>query len=185
MLGVHFSFVSSWIYLTPISWSGEGELFANTAGGDFTPHVVTVNTGEVLIFLASLLVYLCLNKERKISVGILNIFLFWADRDCICYLQDVASKILSFSQKGPRGICVLSANGAVSNVTIRQPGSSGGILTYEAWFLSPSFFLSKFLDFFSYFLNSDQVNDIPLYLVSNFADGKLFFFFSVPLLVLS
>lgn len=49
-----------------------------------------------------------------------------------CYLQDVASKILSFSQKGPRGICVLSANGAVSNVTIRQPGSSGGILTYEA-----------------------------------------------------
>lgn len=82
-----------------------GELFANTAGGDFTPHVVTVNTGE-----------------------------------------DVASKILSFSQKGPRGICVLSANGAVSNVTIRQPGSSGGILTYEGRFeilsLSGSFTVS-------------------------------------------
>ncbi|EOY08098.1 DNA binding protein, putative isoform 2, partial [Theobroma cacao] len=60
---------------------------------DFTPHVVTVNTGE-----------------------------------------DVAGKILSFSQKGPRGICILSANGAVSNVTIRQPGSSGGILTYEGRF---------------------------------------------------
>ncbi|XWS55946.1 hypothetical protein CRYUN_Cryun09bG0043600 [Craigia yunnanensis] len=70
-----------------------GELFANTAGGDFTPHVVTVNTGE-----------------------------------------DVAGKILSLSQKGPRGICILSANGAVSNVTIRQPGSSGGILTYEGRF---------------------------------------------------
>ncbi|KAL5743122.1 hypothetical protein ACOSP7_029854 [Xanthoceras sorbifolium] len=70
-----------------------GELFANTAGGDFTPHIVTVNTGE-----------------------------------------DVAGKILSFSHKGPRGICVLSANGAVSNVTIRQPGSSGGILTYEGRF---------------------------------------------------
>ncbi|XP_015898692.2 AT-hook motif nuclear-localized protein 7 [Ziziphus jujuba] len=70
-----------------------GELFANTAGGDFTPHVVTVNTGE-----------------------------------------DVAGKILSFAQKGPRGICILSANGAVSNVTIRQPGSSGGILTYEGRF---------------------------------------------------
>ncbi|XP_022746429.1 AT-hook motif nuclear-localized protein 7-like [Durio zibethinus] len=70
-----------------------GELFANTAGGDFTPHVVTVNTGE-----------------------------------------DVAGKILSFSQKGPRGICILSANGAVSNVSIRQPGSSGGILTYEGRF---------------------------------------------------
>ncbi|KAI8016237.1 AT-hook motif nuclear-localized protein 1 [Camellia lanceoleosa] len=67
-----------------------GELSANTAGVDFTPHVVTVYTGE-----------------------------------------DVAAKILSFSQKGPPGICVLSANGTVSNVTIRQPGSSGDVLTYE------------------------------------------------------
>ncbi|KAB2034989.1 hypothetical protein ES319_D04G121500v1 [Gossypium barbadense] len=48
--------------------------------------------------------------------------------------EDVAGKILSFSQNGPRGICILSANGAVSNVTIRQPGSSGGILTYEGRF---------------------------------------------------
>ncbi|XP_073156591.1 AT-hook motif nuclear-localized protein 1-like [Henckelia pumila] len=70
-----------------------GELFANTAGGDFTPHVVTVYTGE-----------------------------------------DVAGKILTFAQRGPGGICVLSANGSVSNVTIRQPGSSGGLLTYEGRF---------------------------------------------------
>ncbi|KAL7092175.1 hypothetical protein ACP275_12G149500 [Erythranthe tilingii] len=70
-----------------------GELFANTAGGDFTPHVVTVHTGE-----------------------------------------DVAGKILTFAQKGHRGICVLSANGSVSNVTLRQPGSSGGLLTYEGRF---------------------------------------------------
>ncbi|KAH1216907.1 AT-hook motif nuclear-localized protein 1 [Glycine max] len=73
-------------------YSSFGEVFANTAGGDFVPHVVTVYTGE-----------------------------------------DVAGKIVSFAQKGPRGICILSANGAISNVTIRQPGSSGGILTYEAW----------------------------------------------------
>lgn len=26
----------------------EGELFAETAGADFTPHVVTVGTGEVM-----------------------------------------------------------------------------------------------------------------------------------------
>ncbi|CAI0469534.1 unnamed protein product [Linum tenue] len=70
--------------------SGNWQLLASL-GGDFTPHVVTVNTGE-----------------------------------------DVGGKILSLSQKGYRGICVLSANGTVSNVTIRQPGSSGGILTYEA-----------------------------------------------------
>ncbi|KAF5473622.1 hypothetical protein F2P56_010222 [Juglans regia] len=74
------------------SGSGNWQLLASL-GGDFTPHVVTVNTGE-----------------------------------------DVAGKILSFSQKSPRGICILSANGAVSNVTIRQPGSSGGILTYEGRF---------------------------------------------------
>ncbi|GFP88136.1 putative DNA-binding protein escarola [Phtheirospermum japonicum] len=70
-----------------------GELFSNTAGGDFTPHVVTVHTGE-----------------------------------------DVAGKILTFAQKGHRGICVLSANGSVSNVTLRQPGTSGGLLTYEGRF---------------------------------------------------
>ncbi|KAK8542094.1 hypothetical protein V6N13_137340 [Hibiscus sabdariffa] len=70
-----------------------GELFASTAGGDFTAHVVKVNTGE-----------------------------------------DVAERILSLSQKGPRVICILSANGAVSNVTIRQPGSSGGVLTFETFY---------------------------------------------------
>ncbi|GER45400.1 AT hook motif DNA-binding family protein [Striga asiatica] len=70
-----------------------GELLVNTAGGDFTPHVLTVYTGE-----------------------------------------DVAGKILTFAQKGSRGVCVLSANGSVSNVTIRQPGSSGGLLTYEGRF---------------------------------------------------
>ncbi|RDX57776.1 AT-hook motif nuclear-localized protein 1, partial [Mucuna pruriens] len=80
--------------------SSFGEVFANTAAGDFIPHVVTVYTGE-----------------------------------------DVAGKIMSFAQKGPRGICILSANGAISNVTIRQPGSSGGILTYEAWSLRSQCFL--------------------------------------------
>lgn len=88
--------------------SGNWQVLASleTAGADFTPHVVTVGTGE-----------------------------------------DVAGKILSFSEKGPRGICILSANGAVSNVTIRQPGSSGGILTYEGRFellsLSGSFTVTE------------------------------------------
>ncbi|XP_020206410.1 AT-hook motif nuclear-localized protein 1 [Cajanus cajan] len=86
-------------------FSSFGEVFANTAVGDFIPHVVTVYTGE-----------------------------------------DVAGKIMSLVQKGPRGICILSANGAISNVTIRQPGSSGGILTYEGRFeilsLSGSFTLT-------------------------------------------
>ncbi|XP_057427431.1 AT-hook motif nuclear-localized protein 1-like [Lotus japonicus] len=82
-----------------------GEVFASSASGDFTPHVVTVYTGE-----------------------------------------DVAGKIMSFAQKSPRGICILSANGPISNVTLRQPGSCGGILTYEGRFeilsLSGSFSVS-------------------------------------------
>lgn len=40
-------------------------------------------------------------------------------------------KIISFSQQGSRAICILAANGGISNVTLRQPNSSGGTLTYE------------------------------------------------------
>lgn len=40
-------------------------------------------------------------------------------------------KVMSFSQQGARAICILSANGTISNVTLRQPTSSGGTLTYE------------------------------------------------------
>ncbi|KAK1400267.1 AT-hook motif nuclear-localized protein [Heracleum sosnowskyi] len=83
-----------------------GELFSDTAGRDFTPHVINVYPGE-----------------------------------------DVASKILSLFQNGDRGICVLSANGAVSSVTICQPSSSGGILTFEGRFeilsLTGSFTVSE------------------------------------------
>ncbi|XP_020598480.1 AT-hook motif nuclear-localized protein 9 isoform X1 [Phalaenopsis equestris] len=46
--------------------------------------------------------------------------------------EDIASKVMSFSQQGPRAVCILSANGAVSTVTLRQPATSGGTVTYEA-----------------------------------------------------
>lgn len=61
--------------------------------------------------------------------------------------EDISSKIMSFSHHGPRAICVLSANGAISNVTLRQPATSGGTVTYEGRFeilsLSGSFLLSE------------------------------------------
>jgi len=44
--------------------------------------------------------------------------------------QDVTMKIMS-SQQGSRAICILSATGTISNVTLRQSTSSGGTLTYE------------------------------------------------------
>ncbi|XWS35776.1 hypothetical protein CRYUN_Cryun20dG0024900 [Craigia yunnanensis] len=61
--------------------------------------------------------------------------------------EDIATKIMSFSQQGPRAVCILSANGAVSTVTLRQPSSSGGTVTYEGRFeilcLSGSYLLTS------------------------------------------
>ncbi|GER36975.1 AT hook motif DNA-binding family protein [Striga asiatica] len=60
--------------------------------------------------------------------------------------EDVSSKIMAFSQNGPRAVCILSANGAISNVTLRQAATSGGTATYEGRFdvlsLSGSFMLT-------------------------------------------
>lgn len=47
--------------------------------------------------------------------------------------EDVTMKIMS-SQQGSRAICILSATGTISNVTLRQSTSSGGTLTYEGRF---------------------------------------------------
>ncbi|CAH9096866.1 unnamed protein product [Cuscuta europaea] len=84
-----------------------GDWISCTTGGNFLPHLITVEAG-----------------------------------------QDVTMKIISFSQQGPRAICILSANGLISNVTLRQPNSSGGTLTYEGRFdilsLSGSFTPTEF-----------------------------------------
>ncbi|XWS50661.1 hypothetical protein CRYUN_Cryun12cG0105400 [Craigia yunnanensis] len=48
--------------------------------------------------------------------------------------EDVTMKVMSLSQQGARAICILSANGTISNVTLRQPTSFGGTLTYEGCF---------------------------------------------------
>ncbi|KAF9617416.1 hypothetical protein IFM89_036337 [Coptis chinensis] len=61
--------------------------------------------------------------------------------------EDIASKIMAFSQQGPHTVCVLSANGAVCNVTLRQPAMYGGTVSYEGRFeiisLSGSFLLME------------------------------------------
>ncbi|KAM0848113.1 hypothetical protein ACQ4PT_054588 [Festuca glaucescens] len=48
--------------------------------------------------------------------------------------EDVAVRIMSFSQQGPRAVCILSASGAVSTATLHQDASSGSVVTYEGWF---------------------------------------------------
>jgi len=54
---------------------------------------------------------------------------------------------MSFSHHGTRAVCILSANGAISNVTLGQSATSGGTVTYEGLFeilsLSGSFLLSE------------------------------------------
>ncbi|CAH2043879.1 unnamed protein product [Thlaspi arvense] len=47
--------------------------------------------------------------------------------------EDVTMKVMPYSQ-GSRAICILSATGSISNVTLRQPTTSGGTLTYEGRF---------------------------------------------------
>ncbi|KAG8374932.1 hypothetical protein BUALT_Bualt10G0047000 [Buddleja alternifolia] len=48
--------------------------------------------------------------------------------------EDVAAKILAFAQQRSRALCILSANGSVSALTLRQPTTSGGSVTYEGRF---------------------------------------------------
>ncbi|OIW10880.1 hypothetical protein TanjilG_27826 [Lupinus angustifolius] len=61
--------------------------------------------------------------------------------------EDIAAKVVAFSQEGPRTVCILSAHGAISNITLRQPTTPGGTVTYEGLFeiisLSGSTLLSE------------------------------------------
>uniref|UniRef100_A0A7N0UDG7 AT-hook motif nuclear-localized protein n=1 Tax=Kalanchoe fedtschenkoi TaxID=63787 RepID=A0A7N0UDG7_KALFE len=47
---------------------------------------------------------------------------------------DVCESLTSFAKRKQRGLCVLSANGCVTNVTLRQPASSGAIMTLHGRF---------------------------------------------------
>ncbi|XP_062011681.1 AT-hook motif nuclear-localized protein 7-like [Rosa rugosa] len=51
-----------------------------------------------------------------------------------CNGSDVTMKIMTFSQQGSHAICILSANGTISNVTLRQPSTSGGTFNLQGRF---------------------------------------------------
>ncbi|KAG5573612.1 hypothetical protein H5410_063378 [Solanum commersonii] len=61
--------------------------------------------------------------------------------------EDVASKVLSFTQNCPRDVCILSATGVLSNVSLIKDDTSGEATTFEGQFvivsLSSSFLLSE------------------------------------------
>lgn len=47
---------------------------------------------------------------------------------------DVSESLANFARKKQRGICILSGSGCVTNVTLRQPSSSGAIVTLHGRF---------------------------------------------------
>ncbi|KAL8166435.1 hypothetical protein V2J09_007934 [Rumex salicifolius] len=48
--------------------------------------------------------------------------------------EDVAQKIRIFVQQSSRELCILSASGSVCNVSLLQPATSGGSVTYDGSF---------------------------------------------------
>ncbi|XP_049398582.1 AT-hook motif nuclear-localized protein 10-like isoform X2 [Solanum stenotomum] len=48
--------------------------------------------------------------------------------------EDVSSKIVAFIHSSPRAVCIVSATGELSNVTVFQADASGGEATYEGLF---------------------------------------------------
>ncbi|GER38872.1 AT hook motif DNA-binding family protein [Striga asiatica] len=48
--------------------------------------------------------------------------------------EDIAAKVLAFAQQRARALCIMSGNGSVSALTLRQPSTSGATVTYEGCF---------------------------------------------------
>ncbi|KAL7160109.1 hypothetical protein ABFS83_01G072200 [Erythranthe nasuta] len=60
--------------------------------------------------------------------------------------EDIAAKLLAFAQQRSRALCIMSATGSVSSITLRQP-TSAATVTYEGRFeilcLSGSYLVSE------------------------------------------
>ncbi|KAL8112392.1 AT-hook motif nuclear-localized protein 18-like [Apium graveolens] len=47
---------------------------------------------------------------------------------------DIMDSVATFARRRQRGVCVLSGNGTVTNVTLRQPASPGAVMTLQGRF---------------------------------------------------
>jgi len=45
--------------------------------------------------------------------------------------QNLVGRIMSFFEKGPLSVCILSATGAISNVNIREHAASNHVMRFE------------------------------------------------------
>ncbi|CAN4097830.1 unnamed protein product [Withania somnifera] len=81
--------------------------------------------------------------------------------------EDIASTLMAFSEQGPRTVCILSAHGAICNVTLRQPAIGGSTVAYEGRFeiisLSGSLLRSE--------SNSTRTNNLSVSLAGS--DGRV------------
>ncbi|CAL9089823.1 unnamed protein product, partial [Musa textilis] len=105
-----------------------GEWFSGSAGSDLIPHVITIPIGEKLTAMQ----YHYSHPDVVFLSSITNVFVHAL---VICILfnvwQDIATKIMSFSQQGPRAICILSASGVVSTATLCHYTTAGDTVTYK------------------------------------------------------
>ncbi|KAK4360464.1 hypothetical protein RND71_019416 [Anisodus tanguticus] len=100
------------------------------AGTGFRPHVITVKAGEKF----NRLKHFGMSQTKKVSYN-------WDEK------RDVSAKLMSFSQSISQAVCILSANGSISNVTLQQAAISARTVTYEGQFeilsVSGCFLLSE------------------------------------------
>ncbi|KAK4365818.1 hypothetical protein RND71_013698 [Anisodus tanguticus] len=77
--------------------------------------------------------------------------------------EDLASKLMAFSEQGPRTVCILSAHGAICNVTLRQPAMGGGTVAYEGRF--------EIISLSGSFLHSTRTSSLSVSLAGS--DGRV------------
>ncbi|XP_059299235.1 AT-hook motif nuclear-localized protein 8-like [Lycium ferocissimum] len=77
--------------------------------------------------------------------------------------EDIASKLMAFSEQGPRTVCILSAHGAICNVTLRQPAMGGGSVAYEGRF--------EIISLSGSFLHSTRTSSLSVSLAGS--DGRV------------
>ncbi|KAL9344481.1 hypothetical protein Peur_062156 [Populus x canadensis] len=105
------------------SSSKKSQHVLGTAGHGFTPHVITVAAGELRVpFILGLY-----SDEQHYVVQLYT-------QESWGHSSDVGQKIIQFLQQSTREMCILSASGSVMNVSLRQPATSGGNISYEGRF---------------------------------------------------
>lgn len=93
--------------------------------------LITLNCSWRICYLCFSIVWLSLMQPQ--GCGFSHVTNHKWKNGFIIFWQDVASRIMAFSQQGSHAICILSANGAICNATLRQPATFGGTVTYEVW----------------------------------------------------